>query len=145
MTWAITIWPTFIPRHTGIAIMVSLTMLELLKMTLPKRKSTKQPMYVLSFLYRIQISNQTPHQRTLTHSTTQVSTLQLALLKPSSMNGLTKVSLLMDQPLDTSRGSRSTIYTSQIYKFPWFIWNLAMPVESRWSSPSKWLTFELEL
>jgi len=30
---------------------------------------------------------------------TQVSALQLALLKPSSMNGLTRTSFLMDQPL----------------------------------------------
>jgi hypothetical protein len=145
MTWAITTWPTIVLRRTGIVIMVSLTMLELLRTTLPKCKSTNQPMCVLPSLYCIQISNQTLHQRTSTHSTTQVSTLQLALLKPSSMNGLTRTPFLMDQPLNTSRGSRSTTCTSQIYRFPRSIWNLALPVESRWSSPSKWLTFELDL
>ena len=113
MTWAITEWPTMILRHTCIAIMVSMTMLELLRMTLPKRKSTHQPMCVLPSLYRIQLFDQALSQRTLTHSTTQVSTLQLALLKPFS-----GIPFLMDHPLNTSRGSRSTTCTSQIYKFP---------------------------
>jgi hypothetical protein len=94
MTWPITTWPTIILRHTGIAIMMSPTMLDLLKI-LPKRQSTNQPMCVLPSL-PIQISNQTLHQRISTHSTTQGSTLQLALLEPSSMNGLTRTSFLMD-------------------------------------------------
>ena len=66
----------------------------------------------------IQISDRTLYQRTSTHSTTQGSMLQLALLKPSSTNGLAGTSFLMDQPLNTSRGSQSTTCTSQIYKFP---------------------------
>jgi hypothetical protein len=110
----------------------------------PTEAQVNPPAHVCTALsFRIQIFNQTHHQRTLTHSTTQVRMLHLALLKPS-MNGLNRTPFLTNKPLNTSRGSRSTTCTSQIYKFPLFIWNLAMPVVSRWSSPSKWLTSELD-
>jgi hypothetical protein len=97
---------------------------------------------VLSFPYTI--SNETLHQRAPTHSTTQVSTLQLVLLKPSSMNGFNRTLFLMGKPLNISRGSRFTTCTSQIYKFPLFIWNLVILVVPRWSSPSKWPASELD-
>lgn len=105
-------------RHTGMVIKVSQTILELLGMTLPKRKSIHQLTCVLPSLYRIQMYNRTLHKRMLTHLKMQACTLQLALLKPSTMNGLTKTPFVMYRPLDTSKGSRYTICTSQIYRFP---------------------------
>ena len=138
LTWAITIWPMVTLRYTTIAIMLSTT-----TPGLHKRRLPHQPPYVLISISHIHLSNQTFRRRKLIYLTAQIRMPRLVPLEPSPMDGLPRALSPIGQPMKSSDSLRSSIYVSPIQRLRGFIWNLAMTMESGWSLPSNWLTFEV--
>ena len=127
VTWAITLWLMITPRFTGMSITV---MLPTTWVSLPRHRLPHPPPYVLTSLFRIQISNQAIRRSRLTYSTTQLCKLLLALLKPFSMNGLNRALSPTGWPTKYYGSSRSSTCKNPIHKSPSFVWNPAMPMES---------------
>lgn len=118
LIWVITTWPMITLRHRGIATILSPTMPELFRMSLPKPTSPHRRLYVLTSHYRIYILNHTRYhlQRTLSHLTTKFSWRhwQLAPLQPSSMNYFTR-SLARDGSMSYFRNLQLSTCTTLIY------------------------------
>jgi hypothetical protein len=104
-----------------------------------------QPRCVLPSLSHIHIPNQTFHRRRLTYFTAQLGMLRLVLFEPSSMKELTKALSQLGWPMKSFGSSQSSTCASLIHKLSRFVWNLGTPIESGWSLPSNWLTFEVDV
>ena len=138
LTWAITIWPMITLRYMSIVIMLSTSTLGLHRHMPPH-----QPPYVPISISHTHLSNQTFRRRKLIYLTAQIRMPRLVPLEPSPMNGLPRAVSPIGQPMKSSNSLRSSIYVSPIQRLRGLVWNLAMIMESGWSLPSNWRTFEV--
>jgi hypothetical protein len=132
----ITIWPTATLRYKSIAIALSTTMPGLLRMSLHRHRPPYQPPCVPPSRLRAHISNQSFCGRRMTYLAAAFGTPRLVLLELSPMNGLRGALSLISRPMNCFGSSQSYTCGSPTHKLPIFAWNLAMHMESAWSSPS---------
>ena len=132
----ITIWPTVTLRCMSIAITLSTTMPGLLRVSLHRHRPPYQPPCVPPSRLCAHISNQSFCRRRMTYLTAASGTPRLFLLEHSPMNGLRGALSPISRLMKCFGSSQSYTCGSPIPKLPIFAWNLAMHMESAWSSPS---------